>query len=188
MEFWYALLGIIVFIILLPYIRCFFKRLACMIKIKKICRKKRIFLHATHPLWFLGNKRQKNCDFYLETANEIFAVKLFGMPRKLSFLIIKENGEYIIRSHIALLSYGGSISTPINSIPKQMPAYNFRFKYKDEWELKTPHHILLVNPVSIDFRRQPSNGPETIVGAGDIVNGMEIDSLSHLLGDLERAL
>ena len=118
----------------------------------------------------------------------MFAVKLFGMPRRLSILILKENGEYFIRSFIALISYGGGIRFPINGKPKPMPAYNFRYKYRDEWEIKTPRRVLLVNPVSMEFKRQPHHGGEITVGAGEIVNGMEIDSLPRLLGDLESAL
>ena len=188
MEFWYALIGIVAVIALFPYIRCFFKRLKCVYKIKRLCRNKNYKIHATHPLWFLGSKHTKKCDFYIETANEVFAVKMFGMPRRLSILILKENGEYFIRSFIALISYGGGIRFPINGKPKPMPAYNFRHKYRDEWEIKTPRRVLLVNPASMEFKRQPHHGGEVTVGAGEIVNGMEIDSLPRLLGDLENAL
>ena len=189
MKFWCMLLFIVTLIVLFPYIRCFFKRLKCASKIQKLCRRKGYKIHATHPLWFFGNKRRKKCDIYIETANEVFAIKLFGMPRRLSILVIKGNGEYFIRSYIAFISYGGEgIRFPINGKPKPMPVYDFRYKYKDEWEIKTPRHILLVNPVSMEFRRQPHHGGEVTMGAGEIVNGMEIDSLQRLLGDLECAL
>ena len=188
MEFWYALIGIIALIVFFPYIRCYFKRTKCAYKIKKLCRTKGYKIYSTHPLWFLGNKHAKKCDLYIETANEVFAIKLFGMPRRLSILILKENGEYFIRSFIALISYGGGIRFPINGKPKPMPVYDFRYKYRDEWEIKTPRRVLLVNPVSMEFKRQPHHGYEVTVGAGEIVNGMEIDSLPRLLGDLESAL
>ena len=188
MEFWYALIGIIALIVFFPYIRCFFKRLKCANKIKKLCRTKGYKIYAMHLFWFFGSKHGKKCDLYIETANEVFAVKLFGMPRRLSILILKENGEYFIRSFIALISYGGGIRFPINGKPKPMPAYNFRYKYRDEWEIKTPRRVLLVNPVSMEFKRQPHHGGEVTVGAGEIVNGIEIDSLPRLLGYLESAL
>lgn len=188
MKFWYALIGIIALIVFFPYIRCFFKRLKCAGKIKGLCRSKNYKIQATHPLCFFGSKHAKKCDLYIETANEVFAIKLFGMPRRLSVLILKENGEYFIRSFIALISYGGGIRFPINGKPKPMPAYDFRYQYRDEWEIKTPRRVLLVNPVSMEFKRQPHHGGEVTVGAGEIVNGMEIDSLPRLLGDLESAL
>lgn len=188
MDFLYVLIGVTVFVAFFPYIRCFFKRLKCAGKIKRLCQSKDYQIHATHPLWFFGRRRAKKCDLYIETANEVFAIKLFGMPRRLSVLVLKENGEYFIRSFIALISHGGSVRFPINGKPKPMPIYDFRYQYKNEWEIKTPRRILLVNPVSMEFRRQPQHGGEVIVGAGEIVNGMEIDSLPRLLGDLESAL
>lgn len=188
MGFWYALIGITAAIILFPYIRCFVKRLSCAGKIKKLCREKGYKMHAAHPFWFLGGKRGAKCDLYVETANEVFAVKLFGMPRRRSVLIFKENGEYFIRRFIGFSSYGSAIRYPIDGRSRRLPQYDFRYKYRDEWEIKTPRHILLVNPISMEIRRQPKNGAEVIVGAGDTVNGMEIESLSRLLGDLESAI
>jgi hypothetical protein len=188
MEFLYALIGIVAIIILFPYIRCFFKRLKCAYKIKRLCRAKEYKIYSTHLLGFLGSKHTKKCDFYIETANEVFAIKLFGMPRRRSVLIFKENGEYFIRRFIGFSSYGSAIRYPIDGRPRRLPQYDFRYKYRDEWEIKTPRHILLVNPISMEIRRQPKNGAEVIVGAGDTVNGMEIESLSRLLGDLESAI
>lgn len=188
MEFWYTLIGIVAVIALFPYIRCFFKRLKCANKIKRLCRNKNYKIHATHPFWFLGSKHINKCDLYIETENEVFAIKLFGMLRRHTILIFKENGEYFIRSFIAFAPYGLPLRFPIDSKSKQLPLYNFRYKYQHSWEIKTPRHILLVNPVSMEFKRQPHHGSEMTVGAGDIVNGMEIDSLPRLLGDLESAL
>lgn len=170
---------------LLPYIRCFFKRLACRRKIVSLCRRKNYVLHASHPFCFLGWKYAPRCDFYIETPGEVFAVKLFGMPGRLTVLILKENGGYSIRRFLPFAPYGGFA---IDGGTKPMPAYDFRYRYRDEWEIKTPRRVLLVNPVSMEFRRRPAHGDEVIVGAGEIVNGMEIDSLPRLLGDLEGAL
>lgn len=188
MEFLYALIGIVAIMGLFPYIRCFVKRLSCAGKIKKLCREKGYEMHAAHTFWFLGGKRGAKCDLYVETANEVFALKLFGMPRRRSVLIFKENGEYFIRRFIGFSSYGSAIRYPIDGRSRRLPQYDFRYKYRDEWEIKTPRHILLVNPISMEIRRQPKNGAEVIVGAGDTVNGMEIESLSRLLGDLESAI
>ena len=188
MEFWYVLIGFVALILLFPYVRCLVKRLICLSKIKALCKKHHYRQHTTHPLWFLGSKHTRKCDLYIETPNQVFAIKLFGMPRRLSVLVMKEDGEYFVRHYIAMISIGQGIRFPINGKVKSMPAYDFRYKYKEEWEIKTPRHILLVNPVSMEFRRQPRHGGEVLVGAGDIVNGMEIDSLPRLLADLESAL
>ena len=189
MDFWIFIVCSAGVIVGFPYIRCFLKRLICMRKIKTLCRNKGYKTYPAHPFWFLGNKYGKKCDLYIETANEMFSVKLFGMPKKWAVLILKENGEYFIRNFIALISsIGQRICFPIDSKPKPMPVYDFRYKYRDEWEIKTPHNVLLVHPVSMEIRLQPNFSSEVIVGAGDVVNGMEIQSLSRFLGELERNL
>lgn len=186
MNFWLTLLCAAAVIVLFPYIRCFFKRLECAAKIKKLCRGNRCTLHPTHPLWFLGGKRTKKCDVYLETESTVFAVKLFGMRRRLSTLVITDKGEYITRSYVAFISHGGGFSIPINGKPHLLPKYDFRYRYKDEWETKSPRNILLVNPVSMDIRRLTS-GKDIILGAGEVMFGMEIFSLTRFLGEAEAS-
>jgi len=188
MEFWIFIVCSAGVIVGFPYIRCFLKRLICMRKIKTLCRNKGYKTYPAHPFWFLGNKYGKKCDLYIETANEMFSVKLFGMPKKWAILILKENGEYYIRSWTSALAFGMALRYPINGKPKPMPVYDFRRNYKDEWETKTPHNILLVHPVSMEIRYQPELGSEIIVGAGNVVNGMEIQSLSTFLSVLENSL
>lgn len=185
MDFWIALLGIVALIFAYPYIRCFFKRLICAQKLIKICRKKRYFLSKTHLFWFLGGKHSERCDCYIETPTEVFAVKLFGVKRRLTVLMLKTNGEYFIRSFIA---FGTGAHIALNSKSRALPRYNFRYSYKDEWEIKTPRNIFLVNPAAMEIRRKPDNGPETIIGAGETVNGMEISTLSRFLGELESLI
>lgn len=187
MDFWFVLIGIVAVIALFPYICFLFKRLICMGKIKCVCRNKGYTLHATHSLWFLGSKNKNKCDLYIETANEVFAIKFFGMPNRLSILILKENGDYFIRKYIVLLSkFAGTHFPVFDRKPKPMPIYDFRYQYKNEWESKTPRHILLVNPDPMEIRQQPRHGREVSLGAGDIINGMEIDSLNRLLVNLKR--
>lgn len=187
MGFVFAFIGIIALIVLFPYIRCFFKRLKCARKIKKLCRQKGYRISKTHKLWFLGNKYAKKCDLHVETENEVLSIKLFGMPRRLSILILKENGEFFIRSYIALISAYSSFLSPINSKPKQLPVYDFKIGYRNEWDSKTQRRILLINPISMETRRQPHHGGEIVISSGDTVNGMEIYSLPRLLEDMENA-
>ncbi len=157
-----------------------------MLKIKYICSKKKYRVYPTHRLWFLGSKLSKKCDFYIETENQVFAIKLFGTPRRVSELHVTENGEYFIRSIIGLLGFGGACAVTLDSKKRIMPIYDFRYTYVDAWNIKTPRNILLIHPAPLEIRRQPNYGSEVIVGAGETINGMEIYSLSALLGALER--
>ena len=188
MEFWYTLIGIVALIIVLPYICFLFKQLICMRKLKTVCRKKGYRMHTTRLFWFLGRRQATNCDVFIETANEVLAVKLFGIPRKRSTLILKDNGEYFIRRMIPFFSYASASLYKSNSKSKPMPVYDFRYNYKDEWEIKTPRQILLVTPSTVEIRLQSQRGRELTVGAGDFVGSMELFTLSHLLRILESAL
>ena len=184
MEFWFVLFGIVALVILFPFIRCFFKRLVCAIKIKRMCQRKKLVAHPTRPLWFLGSKRTKNCDIYIETPTQVLAIKLFGAPRRLSILTLKEDGNYFFRSYVVLISYGAGFHIPLDGRERAMPSFDFRFQYKDAWNEKSTQNVLLVNPASMEFRYQPRHGGESIITEGNTVNGMEISSLKYLLKKL----
>ena len=84
--FWYAVGAIVLVVIAYPYLRCLLKRFLLAKRIKTVCEKKGLTLHKTHLLWFLGSKHTGPCDFYIESTNEVFAVKLFGMKRRTRIL------------------------------------------------------------------------------------------------------
>ena len=188
MDFWRAIICIITVISVLPYIRCLFKRIILKNKIIKKCLKKGYQLYPTHLFWFLGNKHSKICDLYIETEYDLLTIKIFGVSKRNSILIIKENGEYFVRRFLALISYVGIVYFPFNSRAKHMPSYNFRYKYKKDWETKKVRRILLVNPVSMTVRFQPQHSGEVIILSGDIVNGMELFSLPDFLKSLDNTL
>lgn len=186
MEFWYALFGILVLIMLFPYLRCFCKRLILKSKLKKACNNKGYLLHPAHPLWFFGSGRSEMCDLHVETKEEILSIKLFCMPRRHTVLVFGEQGEYYTRRFIVLSYFGGAIHFPINQKKKQMPNYDFRHGYKDEWQKKPAKQILLVNPVPMEFRRT-QNEREIGVDPRDIINNLNVYSLNDLLSLLENS-
>lgn len=168
-----------------PSLRCLVKRLICARKLTVFCREKGFHLYPTHRFWFFGHRRGKGSDCYIETPGEIFAIKFFGVPHRRHTLIFTSRDTYCFRSFLTLM---GLANFHFDGKPHPLPPYRFRLHYRDEWELKTPHHILLINPIPVDIRRCALNGTEEILGAGDTVRGMEIQSLSRLLGRLEAAL
>lgn len=181
MEFWILLFGVSALIAIFPYARCFCKRLGCLCKIRKICRRKNFELHPTHPLWFLGSNRSKKCDFYIETPNEVFAIKLFGMKR-LATLILQENGNYIVKRVIGVRFANFTEYTK----PKSLTAFDFHFRFQKKWMEKRVHLGLLINPISIDVCIQEKNGLRKGMYYGDVINGIELYSLSSLLNVLEQ--
>ena len=181
MGFWDVLIVVIAFVALIPYIRCFVKRLIFRSKTKRTCLKKGYRLHTTHAFWYFGSKYSKRCDFYIETDNNVFSVKLFGMPNRRAVLVLKGNDKFFVRRFFLLTHAISIVLWPINSKDKKLPSYDFKFGYKDEWENKVFNKVLLVNPVGMQFRYVSNRGAETMVRDGECVNDMKVISLSEFL-------
>ncbi|MBQ2881728.1 MAG: hypothetical protein IJE40_05620 [Clostridia bacterium] len=187
MKILIPILSVVLILISIPYIRFLFKRIQLYIKIKKICTKKKYRFHKNGSLWFLHTQARQNCDFYIETKNEVFAVKLFCVLKRFSnTLIFTDESEYFIRDFTAIPTLSGGYRLPTNGKINKMINYNYRYHYKNEWEIKDPVNVLLINPVPHEIRRQSKNGNETILGNGDPVHGARIYSLSGFLTILER--
>lgn len=182
MEFWIVFIALVAFIVLFPYLRCLCKRIACRGKIQQLCEKKGYALHPNHTLWFLGGKRGTKCDLYIETQNDVYAVKLFGMKRRLTTLILMENGEYCIK-HIVGARH--ALFTWYTK-PKALPAYDFHYQSPVNVKDKKLHPILLIHPITMEVCVQEKNGMQKGMYYGDIVNTMEVHSLTHLLKVLDE--
>lgn len=183
-----------------PYIRCFFKRLSLLSKIKNACREKGYRLQGMHPFWFLGGKNGKRCDCTIETAEEVLAIKLFGMPRRKRVLVFTEKREYFTRILVGMLLL---IRESFDSKAKPFPEYDFTCVNKEASDDKKLRKLLLVNPVPMEMLMQAERGKEsklspfpmenmpkenakeTILSPGDEVYGMEIANLSWLLRQLQ---
>ena len=188
MEFWIGLLSVVIFILSLPYIRSLIKRIIMVCRLEIVCKKQKLKLHPTHLFWMLGRCSGSSYDFYIETEHEIYSVKLFGVPRRLSVLIFMDNGKYFKRYYLAFISYTTSIvHYPIDGKKKNFQDYDFRKNFRMEWEIKTPRNILLIHPVCREIRYQPDRGGERIIGAGAFIYNCEIESLSRLISELETS-
>lgn len=184
-----------------PYIRCFFKRLSLLSKIKNACREKGYRLQGMHPFWFLGGKNGKRCDFTIETAEEVLAIKLFGMPRRKRVLVFTEKREYFTRILVGVLLL---IKEAFDGKAKLFPEYDFVTACTMVSGDKKLRKILLVNPVPMEmmFRKErgkenklshfpmenmpKENAKERILSPGDELYGLEVANLTWLLKELER--
>jgi len=196
---WIVGIGMVCFCF--PYIRCFFKRLNLLFKIKRVCKAKGYLFCGTHGLWVLGGKLGKKCDCYIETTEELFAIKLFGMPRRRRVLVFTEKKEYFTRILVGMLLL---IRDTFDSKAKPLPEYDFSVKSNAASNEKKLRKILLINPVPMEMLMQAErgkdsklspfpvenmraeNGKERILSPGDELYGMEIANLSWLLKELMR--
>ncbi len=184
MEFWFILFLIFLFILILPYIRSIIKRVSMVCKLKNVCKKQRLKLYPTHLFWMLGSRHGSACDFYIEGKSVIYSVKLFGVTCRSPILVFTEAREYYFRYLIVFISYS-VLSYSFNGKKKKFKDYDFRKKFRTEWEIKTPRNILLINPVCREIRYQTDRSEERIVGGGEFIYNCEIESLSRLISDWE---
>ena len=192
-------IGIVCFCI--PYIRCFFKRLNLHSKIQKVCRGKGYHLRGTHCFWFLGGKNGKCCDCTIETEEEVFAIKLFGVPRRKRILVFTEKKEFFTRILAGMLLL---IRESFDGMARPFPEYEFTFADKAVAEGKRLRKILLINPVPLEILYQKERGTETklshfpmenmpkdnakesILSPGNELYGLEVANLSWLVKELEN--
>lgn len=175
----YFALAVIGLIILWAYMRCFFKRLSALVKIRRLCRRRGFSCRTKHPLWFLGSRYARRCDLVIDAPSATFAVKLFGCLWPLKSLILREYGEYIFRAHANFLK---AILDVYDGYQHPLPAYRF-----PEPGDKPQRRLLLICPMPLEILMQPSNGQEHISGTGDHICGMEIANVDHLLRLLDSA-
>lgn len=169
-------------IYLLPYIRLTVKRFGLARRLKAFCKKTGARLYKNHPLWMFGGSRGRACDFYIETGETIWAVKLFGMKRRTTELCFTDDRRYFIRSYIAFAA-GMFSRVPLDSAKRVLPAYDFRAGFRDEWYVKRFKPVLLINPVCLQINYVSDES--RIVGAGEMLNDMYIYSSSRLISDIE---
>ena len=195
MGFWYCVIGVVIVCICLPYVRFLAKRLSCLFKIKRVCKKRGFRLQGLHRLWFLGGNHRKTFDCTIETAEELFVVKLFGVARRKRILVFTENRSCFTRAFLgALLAFVESFDSRVKTIPE------YEFSGIESANRKPIRKILLVNPVPLDMQMkgaqdnagnaraagidkilQAESRKETTICPGDMLYGMEVANLSRFL-------
>ena len=146
------------FVIVLPAVRCVFKRLSCAARLSSLCRKHGLTLHGAHPLWFLGTRFSR-------------------------VLVFRETGEYFFRRYSNILMI---IFDAFDGAFRPLPEYDF--SRAERFAAGKPRRdVLLLCPIPMEIRIQPHSGQETVTGPGDTLFGMELASLSHLLRVVENA-
>lgn len=169
-------------ILAIPYIRQFIKRIELAFKISDCCKKNNFLLHKTHTFWMFGSARSYHCDFYIETIDTIYSLKLFGVKRYHSELFFTYDNKYFIRNYIAFAA-GMFSRIPVDSAKKNLHSYDFKYDFHEDWHLKKFKPVLLINPVCYQINYCTRTGSE-IIGSGEIYNDMYISSLSGFIRDI----
>ena len=179
----YLLLILFILFYVLPGLRCLFKRLGCLLRLTRLCRRHGFTLQGTHPLWFLGSRRFRRCDCVIETPQTVFAIKLFGVLHSARVLVFRETGEYFFRRYASILMF---LFDAFDGVFRRLPEYDFT-PGAEVARSRIRRDILLLSPIPMELRFQPHSGQESVTGPGDDLFGMELASMSHLVRLLENA-
>ena len=147
MEVLFLLIGLLVFVWLLPYIRCFCKRLWFYTKLMILCRRKKYRLHSTHQFALFGSIYGKHCDYYVETDDTVISIKLCAALSKKNFYQFIDSTHFAIKYLRFQFRYGPSLF--IEYSPKIKPVWDFRYRYKEHFEGKIFIPVLIMNPISV---------------------------------------
>ena len=167
----YVLLFAAAVAVLPPLFRWFMGRMGLM-GLEKQCRKKGYGFTKRNRLWFLGSKYGKEADFAIETEECVYAVKLFGVPRKLSHMLLLKDGRYVLRREFGLLL---KVRFHFDTEPAPFPAYDFNRFAADQEKKVRP--VLLVHPAPLDIRLQNPESDCRGFCCGNTFAGMEIVTL-----------
>ncbi len=173
MEVLWFVLVLSLVIAAVPLLRFLIKRLTVRRKLEQICGQKGYILRPVHRCWYLGCRRRKTVDVFLETPDAVYAIKLFGMRKRGQFLVIGGDGTYRIRHFLNFISRGATARLYWESKPKRFPDY--------EQEISTAKPIvpvLLLSPVCLDVHRTPVNGAKSVISDGEEVAGMKLYSFA----------
>lgn len=178
------LLWVIPLLLFMPDLRCLIKRLQLRHKLNRLCTKRNIPLRGTHRFWHLGRRNAPSCDFSLEHDGELLAVKLFSVRRKSHTLVfLPREGRYALRRKKSVLYASINwLHLPFLADSHPLPAY--RFDVPNPQGLPQ-RNLLLIHPACGDILLADGK-EEVILGNGDLVNDMELTSLSHLLKKLTQ--
>ena len=131
----------------------------------------------------------------------MFAVKLFGIPRRRRVLVFTEKKEYFTRIIAGMLLL---IRESFDGMARPFPEYEFILPDKVIAEEKKLRKILLINPVPMELLYQKERGKEnklsafpmenvikdnakeSVLNPGDELYGLEVANLSWLVKELEK--
>lgn len=137
------LLLVVLFLCVYPYFRCFIKRIALIITIKRVCNKSGFVFAPTHKCWLFGNIKSGKCDFCVVGTKKVFRVKLASSISSMHFYCFKDKHSYLFKSlKWTLISHWTSKNFKLKS---KLP-FDFDRGTRDEWTGYEKADILLFYP------------------------------------------
>lgn len=187
--FWLGVGVLLLCVALFPIARLFCKRLSFLLRLRRVCCAKSFHFTPLHPLWLLRLRGGDTFDFAVETRDDAYAVKLFGVWRKHDEMRFGPGDAYRVRHQIAFLScMGEGVSMTLwESREKPLPAYRYPLKMTASYAGKLWKPVLLMHPVGHSIRLVDSRGSSVQICSGDRASRYPITSAFQFLETLQCA-
>lgn len=145
MEVMVSLLAVIALILVLPFVRFFVKRISFYFRLKRVCKNYGARYLGNKFLWLFSTRNSSNCDFYVETSDVVYSVKLFeSIIERTEITFINATTYSVKNFRWCILPY-----TWLTVKPKvhKLPEYNFEYKIKNEFVSKNIVPIMVILPL-----------------------------------------
>ena len=187
--FWLGVGVIVLCTALFPLLRLMCKRISFILRLRKVCREKEFTFTPLHRLWFFPLRGGNAFDFAVETRDDAYAVKLFGVWRRQDELRFGPADTYRIRHRLAFLSrFGEGVALTLWESPeKPLPVYRYPGTMAESYAGKLWKPLLLMHPVGYSIRLVDSYGKEAELGSGDTAIRYPITSAFQFLESLRCA-
>ena len=173
-------------IVLLPYLRMLCKRVILYFKVMDTAENVGGRVVPAHAFWLFGRRTGKTCDFYIETPEKIYAVKLFTVLFKTTTIFFTDQGSYTLVYNVAMFGRWNVFSQPIPAKTRQLPDYDFTSGLPSDTVQKEFYPALLIHPSCFEIYRQIEVRSTELLYAGDMIRGLHVQSLSGLLKEIRR--
>lgn len=157
----YIIIALVAFLLLYPFLRFILERMSMICKIKRICRSNGYVWQPSHRGYLFSNFKGRHCDFYVETSDEVYSVKLCGFALKRKMCNFIDETHYSIRNLHFQISY---TAHGIQYDTKSKPHWNFKAGCPKEYYVKRIIPVLLMTPVcmNVTYMGEP-------VGSSDFI-------------------
>lgn len=169
------MLGFILMILALPPLLRWVLARRRLSRLEKQCLQKGYRFLKGNKRWFLGTGYGDRADFAIETETCVYAVKLFGFPRKHTVMVLLHRQQYFLRHIFGILL---ELRLHIDHNPRTLQPYDFDCFCGTEEKAVRP--MLLLHPAPLKVVQQDLDRKERGFYYGDSFCGIEIVTVEEI--------
>ncbi len=166
-------IAITIILLILMYLRFFFKRLRLLLSLKKAAKPTGAKLFLSTPLFWLPTNRGRRCEFFVTGDDFVYCIKVIGLFQKYCDLHFWNPREYATRKY--LLRFQINQATPLGYTDTRHKHLDVDFSagLPENACSKQRIHFYLLSPTNFPIHITKNDG-NTIA---DLLPGNKIDNI-----------